>query len=203
MDRNNETWLAHLRSDGSEHQLALSDLRGLLLRGLRGVFWKQKMVDDTFLEDIVQDSIIRILDRIQQFEGRSKFMTWAISIAIRVGMSELRHRRWKDVSLEEVIGDAVFITERFADATPEPDLQREKNAIIEKLYDVIQNALTEKQRIALLAELREIPQDEIARRIGSSRNAVYKLTHDARKRLKQELEAAGYGTNDIQTIFAG
>lgn len=203
MDRNNETWLAHLRGDDSDRQLALSDLRDLLLRGLRGVFWKKKRVDDTFLEDIVQDSIVRILDRIHQFEGRSKFMTWAISIAIRVAMSELRHRRWKDISLEEAIGDAVFISEKFADEIPEPGLQRAKNEIIEKLYDVIQNALTAKQRTALLAELREMPQDEIARRIRSNRNAVYKLTHDARKRLKQELEAAGYGADDIQTIFAG
>ena len=70
------------------------------------------------------------------------------------------------------------------------------------MYSLIHNSLTEKQRSALLAELKEMPQDEIARHIGSNRNAIYKLTHDARKRLKKGLEAVGYKMTDIQTIFA-
>jgi len=70
------------------------------------------------------------------------------------------------------------------------------------MHGLIQNDLTEKQRVALLAELKEMPQDEIARHIGSNRNAVYKLTHDARKRLKQGFEAVGYEMTDIQSIFA-
>ena len=67
---------------------------------------------------------------------------------------------------------------------------------------LIQNTLSKKQRLALLAELKGMPQDEIARHIGSNRNAVYKLTHDARKRLKQELEAVGYTITDIHESFA-
>jgi RNA polymerase sigma-70 factor (ECF subfamily) len=47
-----------------------------------------------------------------------------------------------------------------------------------------------------------MPQDEIARHLGSNRNAVYKLTHDARKRLKQGLEMAGFGTEEIRAAFA-
>jgi RNA polymerase sigma-70 factor (ECF subfamily) len=202
MKRNNETWLIHLRSKGADQQEALSDLRDALIRSLRGALWNDSLIDDAFLEDTVQDTIIRILERLNQFEGRSRFLTWATSIAIRVAMSELRRHRWKNVSLEEVIADANLAPERVIDDGSEPSIQRERKAVIEMMHGLIQNDLTEKQRVALLAELKEMPQDEIARHIGSNRNAVYKLTHDARKRLKQGFEAVGYEITDIQAIFA-
>ena len=102
----------HLRGSRLEQQQALLDLRNLLLRNLRGAFSSNTSIDNAFLEDIIQDSIIRILGRLNQFEGRSQFMTWATSIAIRTAMSELRHRRWKDVSLDDVIADSDFNIER-------------------------------------------------------------------------------------------
>lgn len=201
MGRDNETWLMHLGSDGSDQQTALSDLRTELLRGLRRAFATWMLVDEAFLEDVVQDSLVRILDRLQQFEGRSRFLTWATAIAIRVAMSELRRRRWQDVSLDAVIANTDFTLERAAEDDAGPDAQWTQKAILDAMHDVIQNKLTEKQRTVLLAELKGVPQDEIARHIGSNRNAVYKLTHDARKRLKQSLEAAGYEAADIHTAF--
>jgi RNA polymerase sigma-70 factor (ECF subfamily) len=202
MNRDNELWLAHLRSEGAIQHQALSDLRDALIYSLRGRLWNGAIIDDAFLEDTVQDSIIRILDRLKQFEGRSQFLTWATSISIRVAISELRRRRWKDVSLDELISDTGPVPERAIDTCPEPNILREREGIIKIMYGLIHNSLTEKQRSALLAELKEMPQDEIARHIGSNRNAIYKLTHDARKRLKKGLEAVGYKMTDIQTIFA-
>lgn len=201
MKRNNETWLIHLKSKGADQQEALIDLRDALLGGLRGALWNSSNIDDAFLEDTVQDSIIRILERLKQFEGRSQFLAWAISIAIRLAMSELRRRKWKDVSFDKVIADANLVLEKVSDDGPEPSIQMERKAVIEMMHGLIQNNLTEKQRVALLAELKEMPQDEIARHIGSNRNAVYKLTHDARKRLKHGFEAVGYQITDIQAIF--
>ena len=69
------------------------------------------------------------------------------------------------------------------------------------MYRIINTELTEKQRTALFAELGGLPQEEIGRRTGSNRNAIYKLTHDARKRLKQGLATAGYTVADLQQIF--
>lgn len=203
MDRNNETWLAHLGGTGLDQQAALSDLREALLRGLRRALAHRADADDAFLEDVVQDALVRILGRLPQFEGRSRFLTWAMSVAIRGAMSELRHRRWKDVSFDEVIADTDVTPGRVVDDGPGPDVQWEREAILVAMHEVIRNALTEKQRAVLLAELKGMPQDEIARHLGSNRNAVYKLTHDARKRLKRGLEAAGFTAEDIRTAFVG
>jgi RNA polymerase sigma-70 factor (ECF subfamily) len=202
MDRHNEHWQTHLNGTGPDQQAALSDLRDALLRGLRRALSHRAGVDDAFLEDIVQDSLVRILERLSQFEGRSRFLTWAMSIAVRVAISELRHRRWKDVSLDEVIAGANLTPGRAIDDDPGPDTQWERETILDAMHEVIQDDLTEKQRAALLAELRGMPQDEIARHLGSNRNAVYKLTHDARKRLKRGLEAAGVTAEDVRAVFA-
>ena len=117
-------------------------------------------------------------------------------------MTELRRRRWKDVSLDEVTAGADVAPRRAIEHKPSPVTLSEREAILGAMRNLIQNSLTAKQSEALLAELRGIPQDEIARHVGSNRNAVYKLTHDARKRLKQGLEAAGFTAEDIRTAFA-
>ena len=199
--RDNETWLLQLRSDGPEQQAALSDLRDALVRGLRRGLSPPVTGDDAFLEDAVQDSLVRILDRLSQFEGRSRFLTWAISIAIRVALSELRRRRWQDVSLDELTVDGGFRSHAQVDGRMQPDMKWERKALLETMQGVIESALSEKQRAALSGELKGRPQDEIARHLGSNRNAGYKLTHDARKRLKQALQAAGYEAADVHAAF--
>jgi RNA polymerase sigma-70 factor, ECF subfamily len=203
MDRNNETWLAHLGGTGPDQQAALSDLRDALLRGLRRALSHRAGGGGEFLEDVVQDSLLRVLDRLPQFEGRSRFLTWAMSIAIHVAISELRRRRWKDVSLDEVTAGRDLAPERAIAEGPGPSAQSEREAILAAMHEVIRTGLTEKQRSALLAELHGMSQDEIARHLGSNRNAIYKLTHDARRRLKQGLESAGFTADDIRTAFAG
>jgi RNA polymerase sigma-70 factor (ECF subfamily) len=203
MDRDNETWLAHLGGAGPDQRTALADLRESLLRGLRRALSRRAGAGDELLEDVVQDALVRILERLPQFEGRSRFLTWAMSIAIRVAMSELRRRRWKDVSLDEEVASGDLTPEGATIDEPDPDAQSEREAILAAMQEVIQNGLTTKQREALLAALQGMPLDEIARHLGINRNALYKLTHDARKRLKRGLEAAGFTAEDVGAAFAG
>jgi RNA polymerase sigma-70 factor (ECF subfamily) len=61
--------------------------------------------------------------------------------------------------------------------------------------------LTARQRTALVGELRGMPQEEIARQLGIGRNALYKLGHDPRKRLKARLAAAGVTDEDVRAAF--
>jgi RNA polymerase sigma-70 factor (ECF subfamily) len=158
--------------------------------------------NDAFLEDVVQDALVRILERLPQFEGRSRFLTWAMAVAIRVAMSALRRRKWGDVSLDEVVADADLTPVWVVNDGIGPHAQSEREAILAVLREVIRNGLTTKQREALLAALQGMPLDEIVRQLGSNRNALYKLTHDARKRLKRGLEAAGFTAEDIGAAFA-
>lgn len=201
MNRDNSRWLSDLSGVGEKREVAVADLREVLLRNLYKTL-VGRSVDSSFAEDAAQDSLLRILDRLEQFEGRSQFLTWATAIAIRVALGELRRRRWTDVSLDELVSDANFSLQIAVGVDSTPDLQIGRNAMIETMRVIIEEQLTAKQRTALLAELKGMPQDEIARQLGSNRNAVYKLTHDARKRLKRGLEAAGYTAEDVIAPFA-
>lgn len=198
MSRDNRAWVDELRQ-GKES--ALVDLREALLRNLRKALSHRPRADESFLEDVVQDALMRILDRLNQFQGRSQFVTWATAITVRIAMDQLRRLRWRDVSLSEMMAEADSPPEPAIDAASTPDAQARGREIVQALRHAVENELTGKQRIALLAEMKGMPQVEIARRLGSNRNAVYKLTHDARKKLKKRLEAAGYTADDIVSTF--
>ena len=106
------------------------------------------------------------------------------------------------MSLDQVTAGGDLAPERAIADGPGPDAQSEREAILAAMHEVIRTGLTEKQRSALLAELRGMSQDEIARHLGSNRNAIYKLTHDARRRPKRGCEFVGFTAEDIGTAFA-
>ena len=195
-----QTWIERLSGDDDAREEALAELRQLLLRRLGQSVLGGIGVDDDFKEDIAQETLITVLSRLEQFEGRSRFTTWATTIAIRKALTELRRHRWKDVSLQQLLKVPEGREHLTPSNDPTPAASSERRDLINSLYMAIQSKLTPRQRDALLAELKGMPQEEIGRRLGSSRNAVYKLTHDARKRLKLELEALGYSSADLQLL---
>jgi RNA polymerase sigma-70 factor (ECF subfamily) len=198
MHGTNESWLNRLRATGAVQNEALADLRSILLFRVRRTFQGRAGVDESLAEDVAQEALIKTLGSLDQFQGKSRFTTWATTIAVRVALTELRRRRWKDVSLDQM-DDGAGVAPSIAAAESEPHLESERNSLVEDMYRIIDTELTEKQRTALLAELQGMPMEEIGRRMGSNRNAIYKLTHDARRRLKKGLEAAGYTIGDLQT----
>jgi RNA polymerase sigma-70 factor (ECF subfamily) len=193
-------WVENLKSESHQEE-AIGKLREVLLRGLKGAFVRRGQ-DEAFCEDMCQESLIRIMKNIDSFEGRSKFTTWAISIAIRVGISELRRRHHKDVSLEAITaGNDMKIELAIAEDDASGN-SMDQIAILQLLSDLIENQLTDKQRTVVRALLGGMPVEEIARRTDSNRNAVYKLFHDAKQRLKSGFESSKFSLSDIESVFA-
>jgi len=200
--RENAIWMRDLRACGLVQTEAITDLRGLLLRGLAKSFQARGDIDQAFLEDVVQQALVHILDHLDQFQGRSRFTTWAMAITVRLAMSALRRKRWQDVSLESMTEPIERALALDRDDTTSPAQHAEQHAIVETLRRLIEEALTDTQWMAMTAELSGMPLEEIAQRMGSNVNAVYKLLHDARKRLKHGLETAGYTAEDVRSAFA-
>lgn len=192
-DRDNNQWQSHLQAEGTVRENALSDLRELLLVRLNKALRSRSDFVNSLLEDFVQNSLLRILRSLGQFQNRSGFLTWATAIAIRVALTELRKRRWQEVSLENLVTETGFEPS----AAIETIASQESQPIIVAMYRIIDSDLTEKQRTVLLAEIKGMAQEEIARHMGTSRNALYKLSHDARHRLKLGLEKAGFTAQDF------
>ena len=213
-DRTNEEWLAALRQNGDPAQsAALADLRKRLQRSvffylsqdrsdLRGLA-AQELAQ--MAEDLAQDATLRVIDNLERFRGESRFTTWATKIAIRLAISDLRRSRYKDFSLDELTadGDLLPISTRLAaSAAPTPEKVAERDDVLEKIELALKQSLTERQYQALVAvAIKGVPMDVLAERMGTNRNALYKLIHDARRKLKTHLEAQGISSDYMMNLF--
>jgi RNA polymerase sigma-70 factor (ECF subfamily) len=195
-------WPVALRcTDSAEQSAAVRALRDILQNGLRVALNGRSDVSEAHLEDFAQESLLRVLDRLEQFQGRSKFTTWAQAIALNVAFTELRRKRWQDVSLDALMADGERMAEPAMMADDVLGADEDRTRLVAVLRHAIENDLTPKQRAAILGELRELPFDQIVELLGTSRSAAYKMLHDARRALKQRLHEAGITGADIQNAF--
>ena len=201
--RTNEEWLRDLRGDNQDQ--AIDDLRKLLKRGLIYALSSRIKTDlEHQVEDFVQDAILRILDKLDTFRGESKFTTWAQKVAVRVAFTEMRRKRWKDISIEDLMpedsGD--FTPLVLADPSPDPEKRATQESLLEMIGQMMSEDLTERQRTALLAIMHGgMPLEEVARRMDTNRNALYKLLHDARKQMRNRLQEKGFSTEEVLAVF--
>jgi RNA polymerase sigma-70 factor (ECF subfamily) len=209
VDRSNEEWLADLRSDGPAKEEALADLRATILNGLPYALSNYLSPDNpqfsSLTEEVAQDTLLRVMDHLDSFEGRSRFTTWVQKIAVRIALTELRRRRWRDFSLDSLVEEneeGISFPSLMIDPGPDPDNLTQRSDMLERVSRLINEELTEKQRTAMVATAIEgVPLEEVARRMNMKRNALYKLLHDARLRLKKRLANEDLTTEDIWAVF--
>ena len=209
--RTNADWISALSRRDERQAAALAGLRALLVRTARFALIRsgrlRQASDDTLgqlAEDCAQEALIAILRRLGDFRGESRFTTWACKFAIYSALVASRREAWKHVSLE-ALGEPSRgrVWPEIADeATPDPERQARRAEAWAVVRDVIDGELSERQRFALTALVIDgLPLDELVRHWGSNRNAVYKLVHDARRRLKACLEARGFPADDVLALF--
>jgi RNA polymerase sigma-70 factor (ECF subfamily) len=204
-NRNNAEWLSDLRSP--DPGAAIEDLRATLIQGLRFALMKRYRGNlDVLVEDFVQEALIKVMDNLDSFRGESRFTTWAQKIAVRVAFSEMRRKRWQDISIQDLMpkGDDAgdFTPAILSDPAPDPEQQATQQAMIATVMRMIAEELTDRQRQAITAVMvRGMPLEEVARRMDTNRNALYKLIHDARKRLQNRLANEGLTSEEILSVF--
>ena len=206
--RTNEQWLADLQSEGSKRDAALEDLRAVIMKGLPYALSRWVSPSEPqfefLVEEVTQESLMRILNRLHTFEGRSQFTTWAHKVAIRIALSELRRKRWRDSSLEELVEDeeAPAPESLLEDSSASPETSVERADMMTRVRRIIAEELTDRQREALmLLSVQNIPMEEAAVKLKTNRNALYKLLHDARLRLKRRLSLEGLSAQEVLTAF--
>lgn len=205
--RSNEEWRAAL-SGGPDREAAIADLRAILVRGLRFALATRVSRDlDALSEDFAQEALLKILEKLDSFRGESLFTTWANKVAVRVALTELRRLRWRDRSLEALSTAAdgsAFTPDFLADPAPSPELTTSQQMMFRQVMRLLDEALSERQWVAMTAVLLEgKPIDVLADELGSNRNAVYKLLHDARVRLKKAMADEGLTPEGILALYEG
>lgn len=202
----NQEWLDALRS--ADNNEALAQLRDYLKRGLR--YALSSRVDanrlDALIEDSTQDALLRILDKMDTFRGESRFTTWATKVAVRLALTELRRKRWENVALEDLVPEDTgmdFTPAVLTDEEALPEQQTYQREVMRLVERLIMTELTPRQRQVMMAILEGgMPIGEAADRLGTNPNALYKMLHDARQRLKNRLEEEGYSADELLEAFS-
>jgi RNA polymerase sigma-70 factor (ECF subfamily) len=192
-----QEWLDALGSDGRERERAVESLHALLLRAGRFEVSRRRAslahVRGEELEDIAMqaadDALVAVLAKLDQFRGESRFTTWAYKFALLEAGVRLRRRSWQE---REVVLDTESWPQLAAQASG-PDGDAERAELLEALSDCIGEDLTPHQRQVLVSlAIDGVPVDVLAERLGTTRGALYKTLHDARKKLRAALSERGF-----------
>ena len=196
LDAESRDWLQSLRAKDATGQEAIARLHALLLRAARFEVARRRPTlphlrgDEP--EDIAteagDDALMRVLWRLDDFRGASRFTTWAYKFALLEAAVKLRKRAWqgREVPLEPEGWGA------FSSAGLEPDAEAEQGELLETLQSAIAEVLTPHQRRVLVAlALNGVPIDVLAERLNTNRGALYKTLHDARRKLRTHLQERG------------
>ena len=215
-ERSNEAWLRALTGAPAEQDAAITALHARLQRGLYWYLARERSdlagrspaELEQMAEDYAQDSVMRVLQRLDSFRGESRFTTWATRIALRIAISDLRRARYHDFRLDDLTADGELLPARGDallndDHSPTPEGIAERADVQERIARALREKLTPRQRQALEAVvLQGVPLEVVAQQMGSNRNALYKLVHDARRKLRAELEAQGLDVAYMLDLFA-
>jgi RNA polymerase sigma-70 factor, ECF subfamily len=192
MDSESRRWLERLRPESRERDAAIAELRELLLRAARFEVRRRCATMAPFRggdqEDLAQqsagDALVAILSKLDQFRGESQFTTWAYKFALYEAAAKIRKRAWQGRELPLEAEDWPQVP----DPGPAPEGEVEMNDLLAAIREEIEASLTPRQRKVFVAlALNEVPIDVLAERLDTTRGALYKVLHDARKRLRAAL----------------
>jgi RNA polymerase sigma-70 factor (ECF subfamily) len=195
-DEESRAWVRDLRSQGAVRDEAMTRLHALLVHAARFEVARRRPslphlrgdeLDDIALE-AADDAMMSVLRRLDDFRGASRFTTWVYKFALLEAAVKLRKRAWqgREVPLEPETWSL------FASAGLEPDAQVEQSELLATLQRAIGEVLTPHQRRVLVAlALNGVPIDVLAERLSTTRGALYKSLHDARRKLRKHLEDCG------------
>jgi RNA polymerase sigma-70 factor, ECF subfamily len=196
-----DAWVAALRSEGSERELAAARLHALLLRAARFELHRRRAalshVRGEELEDIAvqaaNDALMAVLAKLDGYRGASRFTTWAYKFALLEAGVKLRRRAWQDreVVLEPESWPA------FADPRASAEERAERTRTLEALQDAVETLTPLQRQVFVALALNEVPIDVLAERLDTTRGALYKTLHDARRRLRRHLDEHGLSVSSL------
>lgn len=196
-DEESATLLQGLRQPGAVREAAITRLHSLLLRVARAEAGRRRsQLPDRVREEVddlcvqaANDATMSILRKLDDFRGTARFTTWACKFVIFEASTRLRRHAWRHRAVES----SAAIWDQLPDGAPSALRSLESQELAVALQRAVRERLTDRQRTVFqAATIDDVPIDVIAERYGTTRGAIYKTLHDARRKLRDALVAAGY-----------
>jgi len=186
-----------LAGTGPQREAALARLHELLLRIARKEATRRGSrlaITGPELDDVAHqaaaDALLAITAKIGQFRGESRFTTWAYKFVIFEVSAKIGRHFWRHPAVPLDAEDWDRLPARFGF---DPAYQVEWRDLLAALRRAVDTDLTPRQREVFVAiVLNEVPLDTLVLALASSRNAIYKMLFDARRKLRAALAANGY-----------
>jgi RNA polymerase sigma-70 factor (ECF subfamily) len=197
LDADSARWIERLRANGAVQREAEAELHGLLLRACRHELGRRQAalshVRGEQLDDLANqaadDALVAVLGKLDDFRGASRFTTWVYKFGVFEAGVRLRRRAWQH---REIVLDA-DAWPTVDDPKASPDERAQRSELLGAMRESIETSLTPHQRNVLVAlALNGVPIDVLSERLGTTRGALYKTLHDARRKLRAELESKGF-----------
>lgn len=200
-DAESRAWVLGLRGEGARGEEASRRLHQLLLRAARfeinlrrGSHPHLRGGDlDDLAHQAANDALLAILGKLETYRGESRFTTWAYKFALLEAAVKLRRRAWqgREVPIEPEHWSVI------ASRGESPAGEAEGGELLASISAAIETELSPHQREVLVAvALNDVPIDVLAERLNTTRGALYKTIHDARKKLRAHLADAGLRFED-------
>src|SRR6201996_5213403 len=140
-------------------------------------------------EDIVQDVFFKAFQKLEQFQGNSKFSTWLVRIAVNESLMRLRKRKTsKTVSMDQdVETDEGSIPRDFAEWRPNPEQIYSQSELADILRKTIQGLPPGFRSVFTLRDVENLSTEETAEALGLSVPAVKSRLLRARLQLRERL----------------
>jgi len=192
-----QAWLRALEGPPAIRSAAIAELHGLLLRGAHHELARRRTTLSHVPADEVadlatqaaDDALVAILAKLHTFRGSSRFTTWAYKFVLLEAGVKARRRAWhgREVALDAESWPPI------ADASRGTDEAVEDIELLCAIRDAVRTELTPHQREVFSAlALNGVPIDVLAERLATTRGALYKTLHDARRKLRSALARAGH-----------
>jgi len=196
LDDESQTWLDRLSPDSPDRDAAIESLRELLLAAARFEVNKRRAAfpelrgddHDDLAHQSADDALVAVLRKLDDFRGDARFTTWAYKFALLEAATKVRGRAWqgREVPIEPESWAVV------ADRESGPEQDAETTELLAAIEAAIASDLSTHQREVLVAiTLNGVPIDVLADRLHTSRGALYKTLHDARRKLRASLATQG------------
>lgn len=201
LDAESAEWVEVLGSTGPRREAALARLHELLLRIARKEAARRGprlAITGPELDDVAHqaaaDALLAVTAKIGQFRGESRFTTWAYKFVIFEMSAKIGRHFWRHPVVPLDAEDWDRLPARFGF---DPAQQAEWRDLFATLRQAVDTELTSGQREVFVAiVLNDVPLDTLVLALASSRNAIYKMLFDARRKLRAALAANGYLPDD-------
>jgi RNA polymerase sigma-70 factor, ECF subfamily len=140
-------------------------------------------------EDVVQDAFFKAFQKLEQFQGNSKFYTWLVRIAVNESLMRLRKRKTgRTVSIDEdVETEEGSMPRDLADWSPNPEQLYGKSELAEILRKTVQGLPPGFRTVFVLRDVEGLSTEETAESLGLSIPAVKSRLLRARLQLRERL----------------